>query len=77
MGSQPAPNEAETKKATVVMDRVGAHLIQQSKASQEDNKSSSRKDVLSLLIRANTMEAKAQQMKDADVSARAFKLTLV
>ena len=62
------------------MSRIGANLLQQSKASQ-DNKSSkslSRRDILSLLVQANTMQdlPEAQRMNDEDVMARTHKLTL-
>ena len=66
--TQPAPNDAEKEKAAVVMTRIGTKLFQQTK-----EKSSHRKDVLSILVRANTMEDKAHQMKDEDVISRTYK----
>ena len=55
------------------MGRIGAGLLKQSKTAQEDDKRSTRKDILSLLIRANTMQdlPAAQRMDDEQVMARA------
>jgi hypothetical protein len=50
------------------MIRIGMGLLKQNK-----DKSSHRKDILSVLARANTMEEKAHQMKDKDVISRAYK----
>ena len=50
------------------MTRIGMGLLKQSK-----DRSSHRKDILSVLARANTMEEKAHQMKDEDVMSRAHK----
>ena len=58
---QPAPNETERKKAAAVMNRIGTGLLMQSRS---DKSSSLRKDILSILAQANTMEEKAHQMKD-------------
>ena len=57
------------------MTRIGTGLLKETRASQEDSKSSIRKDVLSLLVQANTMQGipKAQRMKDEDIIARAYK----
>ena len=53
------------------MNRIGTDLIKQSKASHEDNKSSGRKDILSLLVQANTMEEdQPGRMTDEDVLDR-------
>ena len=49
------------------MNRIGTGLLKQSK-----DKSSHRKDVLSVLAQVNTMEEKAHQMKDEDVLSRAY-----
>ena len=54
------------------MRRIGTGLLKQSKG----NKSSDRKNVLSVLIRANTLEEKAHQMNDEDVLSRAYKFNL-
>ena len=70
--SQPAPNDDVSRKASAVMNRIGTGLLKQSKG----DKSSPRKDVLSVLAQANSMEAKAHQMSDEDVMSRAFKLIL-
>ena len=43
-------------------------LLRQSKG----DKLSRRKDVLSVLVQANSMEEKAHQMKDEDVVSRAY-----
>jgi len=67
LGFLPAPNDAERNKASAVMNRIGSDLLKQSKASHEDNKSSRRKDVLSLLVQANAMEDLAGRMSDEDV----------
>ncbi|KAF8816768.1 cytochrome P450 [Phlegmacium glaucopus] len=71
----PAPNDAATKKASAVMGRIGSDLLRQSKASLKDDKrskSSGRKDILSLLVQANTMQdlPEAHRMKDEDVVAQ-------
>jgi len=55
------------KKASTVMTRIGTDLVKQSKASLEDNKSSGRKDILSLLVKANTKEDLPGRMSDEDV----------
>jgi len=49
--------------------------MKQSKAAQEDDKPSGRKDILSLLIQANTMQdlPEAQRMTDEDVLSRVYK----
>ena len=54
------------------MRRIGTGLLKQTKG----DKSPDRKNVLSVLIRANTMEEKAHQMKDEDVLSRAYKFIL-
>ena len=72
IGLQPEPNEAVRIKAAAVMNRIGTGLLKQSKG----NKTSHRKDILSLLAQANTMEEKAYQMKDEDVMSRAYKFIL-
>ena len=69
IGLQPAPNDAVRRKAAAVLNRIGTGLLQQSKA----NKSSHRKDILSVLAQANSMEQEAHQMKDEDVMSRAYK----
>ena len=51
------------------MNRIGTGLLKQSK----DDKSSHRRDLLSILAQANTMEEKAHQMTDEDVKSRAYK----
>ena len=65
---QPEPNGAARDKAAAVMNRIGTELLKQSR-----DKSSYRKDLLSVLARANTMEEKAHQMKEEDVISRAYK----
>ena len=54
------------------MGRIGARLLNQTKDNSKGGKSSSRKDVLSLLVQANDLP-EAQQMKDEDVMGRAYK----
>ena len=78
MGLQPEPSDGDRKRARAVMDRIGTGLLKQSKASQENSKSSSRKDILSLLVQANTMQdvPEAQRMTDEDVLARAYRVIL-
>ena len=49
------------------MKRIGSGLLKQSKG----DKSSHRKDILSVLAQANTMEDEARQMNDEDVMSRA------
>ena len=53
------------------MNRIGTGLLEQSKGDK-----SLHKNVLSVLVHANTMEEKAHQMKDEDVLSRAYKLNL-
>ena len=69
IGLQPAPNDAVGQKAAAVMNRIGTGLLKQSKG----DKTSNRKDILSVLTQANTMEEEAYQMKDEDVMSRAYK----
>jgi hypothetical protein len=66
---QPAPNDDARHKASAVMNRIGTELLKQSK----NEKSSTRKDILSVLAQANTTEEKAYQMSDEDVLSRAYK----
>ena len=72
IGLQPAPNDTVRKKAAAVMKRIGTGLLKQSRG----DKSSQRRDILSVLAQANTMEDKAHQMKDEDVMSRVYKLIL-
>ena len=58
------------------MKRIGSDLLKQSKASLDDIKSLGRKDILSLLVQANTMEDLAGRMSDEDVLDRAYELIL-
>ena len=58
------------------MKRIGSDLLKQSKASHEGTKSSGRKDILSLLVQANTMEDLAGRMTDQDVVDRVYKFIL-
>ena len=51
------------------MNRIGTGLLKQSK----NEKSSTRKDILSVLAQVNTMEEKAHQMSEEDVLSRAYK----
>ena len=69
IGLQPAPNDDVRRKAGAVINRIGTGLLKQSKG----DKSSARKDVLSVLTQANSMEEKALQMNDEDVMSRAYK----
>ena len=55
------------------MDRIGTGLLKQSKS----DKSSTRKDILSVLAQANSMEEKGHQMSEGDVLARAYKIILI
>ena len=72
MGLQSAPIDTEREKANAVMSRIGAGLLNETKADYEGGKSSSRKDILSLLVRANDLP-EAQRLKDESVMGRAFK----
>ena len=54
------------------MDRIGTGLLKQSKS----DKSSTRKDILSVLAQANSMEEKGHQMSEGDVLARAYNIIL-
>jgi hypothetical protein len=62
----------ETEAARATMDRVGRELLDQSKAAGE--KSGTARDLLSVLVRANTSEdvPAHQRMSDEDVLAREF-----
>ena len=51
------------------MNRIGTGLLKQSKG----DKSSHRKDILSVLAQANSMEEEAHRMNDEDVMSRAYK----
>jgi hypothetical protein len=76
---QRAPNDAVRDKANAVMYRIGSSLLKQTRASQIDDKedkSGRRKDILSLLARANAMETEAQQITDDDILSRAYKPVL-
>jgi cytochrome P450 len=75
MGFQPAQNDAVRDKANAVMYRIGSGLLKQIRASQTD-KSARRKDILSLLTRANAMETKAHQITDEEIMSRAYKPAL-
>ena len=70
IGSQPEPNSEVSDKAAAVMNRIGTGLLKQIKS----DKLSHRKDILSVLAQANTMEDEAHQMKDEDVLSRAYNL---
>ena len=76
LGLQPGPNDDDRNKASAVMKRIGTDLLKKSKASHEDNRSSGRKDILSILIQANTMEDLSGQMPEEDVLDRVYKLIL-
>ena len=56
------------------MTRIGSDPVKRSKASHEDNKSSGRKDILSVLVQANTREDLPGRMSDEDVLDRMYKL---
>jgi len=61
-----APNDIEREKACVVMSRIAADLVNQAKDDYKGDKSSTRKDILSLLLRANDLP-EAQRMSDENV----------
>ena len=52
------------------MDRIGTGLLKQSKT--DESTSSTRKDILSVLVQANSMENQAHQMSEEDVLSRAY-----
>ena len=54
------------------MGRIGTDLLNQTKDDYKGGKSSSRKDILSLLVRANDLP-EAQRLKDEQVMGRAYK----
>ena len=62
--------------ASSVMNSIGSELLKQNKASHEGNNSSGRKDIISLLVQANTMEDLAGRMSDEDVLDRVYKFIL-
>ena len=55
--------------AKAVMNRIGMELLKQCKG----DKLSHRKDILSVLAQANSMEDEAHQMNDEDVMSRVYK----
>ena len=57
------------------MDRIGTDLVNETKDDYKSGKSSSRKDILSLLVRANDLP-EAQRLRDENVMGRAYKLIL-
>jgi len=61
------------------MNRIGSDLLKQSKVDHEGNKLSGRKDILSLLVQANTIEDPAERMTDEDVRVldRVYNLILL
>ena len=54
------------------MDRIGTDLLNETKDDYKGGKSLSRKDILSLLVRANDLP-EAQRLKDENVIGRAYK----
>jgi hypothetical protein len=62
----PAPIDAVTQKAVATMNDIGMGLLKETKSDK-----TYRKDILSVLAKANTVEAKVNQMKDEDVMSRA------
>jgi hypothetical protein len=66
IGLQPAPIDAVTQKAVAIMNDIGTGLLKESKSDK-----TYRKDILSVLAKANNVEAKANRMKDEDVMSRA------
>jgi cytochrome P450 len=68
-----APTDAARKKAHAVMNRIGTGLVKQSKAFHNDdkgNQSARGKNILSLLVHANTVEKEAERITDDDVMAQ-------
>ena len=51
------------------MNRIGTDLVNETKDDYKGGKSSSRKDILSLLVRANDLP-EAQRLKDEHVIGR-------
>ncbi|KIK04023.1 hypothetical protein K443DRAFT_676331 [Laccaria amethystina LaAM-08-1] len=71
--SLPAPGDAAAEKARRTMLHIGSKLLVDSKAAIEQNKGSGKsKDLLSLLVRANTSTELTdnQRMSDGDVLAQ-------
>ena len=58
------------------MKRIGTDLLKKSKASHKDNRSSGRKDIISVLVQANILEDIPGRMPDEDVLDRVYKLIL-
>ena len=54
------------------MGRIGTEILNETKDNYTGGKSSSRKDILSLLVRANDLP-EAQRLKDEQVMSRACK----
>lgn len=70
---QPDPKNATIKASRETMDRIGSQLLSESKADIANQKTSwTRRDLLSLLLRANvsTDLPASQRMSDQDVLAR-------
>ena len=77
--TQPEAGDAEAKKASSTMSRIGRELLSNSKAAVLQNESLEKdtwktRDLLSLLVRANvaTDLTESQRMLDEDVLARAY-----
>ena len=66
------PNDAEREKATAAMNRIGNDLLNETKDNYKGGKSLNRKDILSLLVRANDLP-EAQRLKDEHVIGREYK----
>ena len=54
------------------MGRIGTELLNETKDDYKGGGSSSRKDILSLLVRANDLP-EAQRLKDENMMGRAYK----
>jgi hypothetical protein len=63
----------EIDRSRQIMTRIGRQLIEESKAAalgSEGIKQTAKKDLLSLLVRANVADSPSQQMTDEMVLAR-------
>jgi len=77
INGQPFAGERERKRVRDTMDRIGNHLLKESKAAlvetnREKDERYKKRDLLSLLLKANlsTDISESQRMNDRDVLAR-------
>jgi hypothetical protein len=70
MSLQPVERNLSIKRARAIMDRIGLELINDRKMAFKNGTLSSGRDLLSLLVKANTSSEPKHQLSDKDVLAR-------